>query len=185
MNSPSFHKWIRAQWGDLWKRCLRTEVLMVAALSANQPATASNNSSETASYWRYSTERWTHWSCHTSQSAAERGSKQQRDGHRLGHHHDKTLRASVSILSSSFTPSRPPWIFSGLSSTSTLQVYGSNLTEKGRLIPATYPLVKDRERSEELIGEVALELFMNVCVTAAPSESSKPRYFTWPEEASL
>lgn len=80
-----------------------------------------------------------------------------------GHHHDKTLRASVSILSSSFTPSRPPWIFSGLSSTSTLLVNGSNLTEKGRLILDTYPLVKDikkawkkekKVRYNEFISEV-------------------------------
>lgn len=66
-----------------------------------------------------------------------------------GGHHDKTLRASASVLSSSFTPSRPPWIFSGLSSTSTLLVYGSNLTEKGRLIPDTYLLGKDIKRSEK------------------------------------
>lgn len=58
----------------------------------------------------------------------------------VGNHHDKTARASVSIFSSSFTPSRPPWTFSGLSRTSTLLVYGSNLTEKGRLMPATYVL---------------------------------------------
>lgn len=114
--------------------------------SQRQQAT---NSLET-SYWRYRTERLTHWFCHTSDVAERsgRGSKQQQDGHRLGQHHDKTLRASVSILSSSFTPSSPPWIFSGLSSTSTLLVYGSNLTEKGRLMPATYPLVKDIKGSE-------------------------------------
>lgn len=64
-----------------------------------------------------------------------------------GNHHDKTPRASVSIFSSSFTPSRPPWTFSGLSRTSTLLVYGSNLTEKGRLMPATYVL---RQRHKEV-----------------------------------
>lgn len=88
----------------------------------------------------------------THRRAQQRGSKQQHFGavggggvtHRGHHHHhhhynhhDRTLRASDSILSSSFSPSRPPWIFSGLSSTSTLLVYGSNLTEKGRLMLAT------------------------------------------------
>lgn len=81
------------------------------------------------------------FTCWTVQGTAER--KQTTAGHTLGHYHDKTLRASVSILSSSFTPSRPPWIFSGLSRTSMLLVKGSYLTEKGRLIPATYVLVEN------------------------------------------
>lgn len=79
----------------------------------------------------------------TSQSAVGRRSGRRQGGRRRGRHHDKTLRASVSILRSSFTPIRPSWIFSGLSSTSTLLVNGSNFTKKGRLIPAAYPLVND------------------------------------------
>ncbi len=117
----------------------------MAATSQRQQATTHQRQHHTGS----TAQKDEHIGLVTRRRAQRRGSKQQRDGHRPGHHHDKTLRASVSILSSSFTPSRPPWIFSGLSSTSMLQVYGSNLTEKGRLIPATYSLVRDRKRSEE------------------------------------
>lgn len=109
----------------------------------------------------------------TLQSAAE-GKQTTTGGSQTKHgrYHDMTLRASASILSSSFTPSRPPCIFSGLSRTSTLLVYGSNLTENGRLIPAMYVLLKDEEiwrgqkteniRSTEFKGEVVFELFIKL-----------------------
>ena len=55
-----------------------------------------------------------------------------------GSHHASTFRASLRSFRSSFRDSRPPRIFSGLSRTSMLYVYGSNRTEKGLLMPATY-----------------------------------------------
>lgn len=56
---------------------------------------------------------------------AQQGRKQTAavsDTDSVRNNHDKTLRASASVFSSSFTPSRPPWILRGLSSTSTLLV---------------------------------------------------------------
>lgn len=109
---------------------------MVATLSAYQQATTLQKQHHTGS----TAQKDEHIGLDHTSDVSER-SREEADNSRAvaepGHHHDKTLRASVSILSSSFTPSRPAWIFSGLSSTSTLLVNGSYLTEKGRLIPAT------------------------------------------------
>ena len=87
----------------------------------------------------------------------------------VGNHHDKTPRASVSIFSSSFNPSRPPWTFSGLSRTSTLLVYGSNLTEKGRLMPATYVLWQRhkevrRPRWDSFLNSSWMHIFQKPCL---------------------